>query len=193
ADGGLYMTPGYNPASELYYEPPRGFRISQVPAHPNSQDITNARTLILEMIQDFPFVGDAERAHAIAALLLPFVRQSIDGPTPLHLFEKPSPGTGATLLIQALAYVSIGRDPAMMTEGRDEDEWRKRITSKMAAGHAFILIDNLRRRLDSAALSSAITATTWEDRRLGATEIISVNMVDDDPDRIERLMNEIET
>jgi hypothetical protein len=35
------------------------------------------------------------------------------------------------------------------------------------------LIDNLRRPLDSAALSSAITATTWEDRRLGQTEIIS--------------------
>jgi phage/plasmid primase-like uncharacterized protein len=173
ADGRLYMTPGYNPASELYYQPPRGFRIPQVPASPNKQNIANARELILEMIRDFPFVGDAERAHAIAALLLPFVRQLIDGPTPLHLFEKPSPGTGATLLIQALAYVSIGRDPAMMTEGRDEDEWRKRITSKMAAGHAFILIDNLRRRLDSAALSSAITATTWEDRRLGATEIIS--------------------
>ena len=31
----------------------------------------------------------------------------------------------------------------------------------------FILIDNLRRRLDSSQLSAAITATTWTDRISG--------------------------
>src|SRR5262249_10301453 len=142
ADGRLHITPGYDRASGLYYEPPSGFGIPKVPSSPNIQNITDARKVILEMVQEFPFVGDAERAHSIAALLLPFVRQLIDAPTPLHLVEKPSPGTGATLLIQALAYVSMGRAPAMMTEGRDEDEWRKRITSKIATGPAFILIDN---------------------------------------------------
>ena len=59
-----------------------------------------------------------------------------------------------------------------MTEGRDEDEWRKRITAKLRTGAAYALIDNLRNRLDSAAVSSAITATTWEDRLLGVSNVI---------------------
>jgi putative DNA primase/helicase len=41
-----------------------------------------------------------------------------------------------------------------MTEGRDEDEWRKRLTSRLATGPAVILNDNLRRRLEDAALSA---------------------------------------
>jgi hypothetical protein len=56
-----------------------------------------------------------------------------------------------------------------MTEGRDEDEWRKRITAKLSGGSPFVLIDNLRRRLDSAAVSAGITSTTWEDRILGVS------------------------
>ena len=40
-------------------------------------------------------------------------------------FEKPSPGTGATLLVECLAYAAIGRPVPAMTEGRDEDEWQQ--------------------------------------------------------------------
>ena len=36
-----------------------------------------------------------------------------------------------------------------MTEGRDEDEWRKRLTAKLRNSPQFLLIDNLHRRLDS--------------------------------------------
>jgi hypothetical protein len=102
---------------------------------------------------------------------LPFARDLIDGPTPLHLFEKPSPGTGATLLVDMLSLPATGRALATMTEGRDEDEWRKRITAKLRSGSTFILIDNLRRRLDSAAVSAGITSPAWEDRILGVSEV----------------------
>src|SRR5207244_9093406 len=41
-------------------------------------------------------------------------------------------------------------------------------------GPPAILIDNVRRRLDAAALSAAITASVWEDRLLGSTRMVSV-------------------
>ncbi len=125
-----------------------------------------------ELLGDFPFVGNGEIAHGVAALLLPFARDLIDGPTPLHLFEKPSPGTGATLLVDMLALPATGQPIPTMTEGRDEDEWRKRMTAKLIGSPSSLLIDNLRRRLDCAALASGITATTWEDRILGASEMV---------------------
>lgn len=173
-DGKLQAVPGYNSAAQVYYEPARDLIVPDVPLSPSVAEIREARDLILELIQDFPFVGRAERAHAVALLLLPFVRDLIDGPTPVHLVEKPAPGTGATLLVTALTWPAIGRHIEVMTEARDEDEWRKRITAKMSSGPAFILIDNLRASLDSAALSAAISARNWEDRRLGQTENLSL-------------------
>lgn len=166
--GELQTTPGYHPASQTFYAPAAGFTVPDV----TGRDVEHARDLICdELLSDFPFVGDAELAHAVALLLLPFARDLIDGPTPLHMIEKPAPGTGATLLIDMLAFPATGRPIPTMTEGRDEDEWRKRLTAKIRSGAAFALIDNLRRELDSAAVSSIITSTIWEDRILGSSEV----------------------
>ncbi len=169
-DGTLQTSPGFHPASQTYFSPAVGFTVREVPERPEGIDLETARILIVdELLGDFPFVSDAEVAHAVAIILLPFVRDLIDGPTPLHLIEKPSPGTGATLLVDMLSAPFTGRPIPTMTEGRDEDEWRKRITAKLSGGSPFVLIDNLRRRLDSAAVSAGITSTTWEDRILGVS------------------------
>ena len=172
ADGTVQTEPGYHPRSKTFYVPSAGFSVEDVPEFPEGADLERARIFICdELLGDFPFVSDAEKANAIALGLLPFARDLIDGPTPLHLFEKPSPGTGATLLVDMLSLPSTGRPIPTMTEGRDEDEWRKRITAKLRSGSPFVLIDNLRRRLDSAAVSAGITSTTWEDRILGFSEV----------------------
>src|SRR5262249_21633154 len=96
--GCLRTEPGYDEESGLYHAPPSGLFIPDIPANPTSHDIAVARQLLYELLLDFPFVSDADRTNAIAVLLLPFVRNLIDGPTPLHLIEKPTPGTGASLL-----------------------------------------------------------------------------------------------
>jgi putative DNA primase/helicase len=173
ADGRLLREPGYDAAAETYYAPLSGLIVPAVPESPSAEDVARARALLCEdLLGDFPFTGEAERAHAVALALQPFVRELIEGRTPLHVIEKPTPGTGAGLLVRALTLPALGGPPAMMTEGRDEDEWRKRLTAKLLGAPAIIVIDNLRRRLDSAALSSAITAAVWEDRLLGKTEMV---------------------
>ena len=175
ADGSITTEPGYCASSRAFYHPAHPVEIPDVADEPDDDEVSKARALILdELLADFPFIGDAERAHAAALMLLPFAREMIDGPTPFHLVEKPSPGTGASLLVDGLLYPALGRSLPAMSEGRDEDEWRKRITAKLMEGPTAVSIDNLRRRLDCAALSVAITATTWEDRVLKASEIARV-------------------
>ncbi len=172
-DGVLVTRPGYDRASCVYYAPGNGFTVPDVPRHPTAEDLARARGLLLDdLLVDFPFTGDAERAHTVALLVQPFVRELIPGATPLYLIEKPAPGTGASLLAEVVLFPAIGHPTAAMTEGRDEDEWRKRITSKLLDGPTTVLIDNLRRRLESSALSVAITTPMWEDRRLGYSEIV---------------------
>lgn len=169
-DGSLQLEPGYHPGGRVYYAPAAGFTVPTVADHPTAADVAKARRLIAEeLLGDFPFIGPEERAHAVALVLLPFARDLIDGATPLHLIEKPTPGTGATLLGDVVTLVALGRPAPVMTEARDEEEWRKRITATLLRGPSVIVIDNLKRRLDSAALSAAITASTWEDRILGVS------------------------
>jgi hypothetical protein len=171
-DGSLHIEAGYSPTSRCFYHPAQDFSLRPIADSPTPEHVSQARDLIMELVWDFPFVSDAERAHAIGLLLLPFVRDLIDGPTPLHLIEKPSPGTGASLLASVLTHPAIGFDLPVMTEGTSEADWRKRITAKLREGPSIVLLDNLKGRLDSAALSAAITSRAWEDRILGLSEVL---------------------
>ena len=170
--GTLLTSPGYHPDARLLYVPAPGFVVPGIPQKPTDADIATARALIVDdLLGDFPFTGPAERAHVVSLLLLGFLRSMIDGPTPLHLIEKPSPGTGATLLVDCIATILTGAGANIMTEGRDEEEWRKRVTAKLRQIPTILLIDNLREKLDSAAVAAALTASFWEDRILGSSEM----------------------
>lgn len=170
--GTLITVPGYHPDARLLYVPAPGFTVPAISARPSEAEIAAARTLICDdLLGDFPFVGPAERTHAVALLLLGFLRGIIEGPTPLHLIEKPTPGSGATLMVDAIATILTGAGASVMTEGRDDDEWRKRVTAKLRQIPSIVLIDNLRNKLDSAAVAAALTAPFWEDRILGQSEM----------------------
>jgi hypothetical protein len=174
-NGTLLTEPGYHPEARTYYVPSANFKLQTISDRPTQEEVTTAKELILKgMLGDFPFTGDAELAHAVALLLLPFVQAMIDGATPFHLIEKPSPGTGASLLANCLHYIATGRDIAIMTEGRDEEEWRKRITAKLRGGPQYIMIDNIRLPLESAAVAAALTAEEWEDRVLGTSQVVRI-------------------
>jgi putative DNA primase/helicase len=172
--GTVSLEPGYHPEARVYYQPGQ-LDVPTIPLHPTTEDLARARKLLLEdMFGDFPFVDEAARAHTIALALQPACRGLIDGPTPLYVIEKPSPGTGASLLVNQIGVLTTGRPPAALTEGSSEDEWRKRITSKLMRSPSLIVIDNLRERLDSAALSAALTADTFEDRVLGLSQMVTL-------------------
>ncbi len=172
ADGRLRTEPGYDEATLSYLDLAAGLHVPPVPEKPTREEIERARSLILDdLLGDFPFSSDSDRAHAVAAGLHPFVRRLFDGPSPLHLIDKPEPGTGGTLLADVLLHPALGRPPPKMTEGRDEDEWRKRMTAKLLSAPSAVVLDNLRSRLDSAQVASAITSNIWEDRILGLSEM----------------------
>jgi hypothetical protein len=171
-NGQLLTAPGYHPDARLLYVPAPGFAVPQIPARPTPDHVATARELICEdLLGDFPFVSAAEHAHAVALLLLGFLRGMIDGPTPLHLIEKPTPGTGATLMVDAIATILTGAGASVMTEGPNDDEWRKRLTAKLRQAPPIVLIDNLRQKLDSSAAAAALTAPFWEYRILGVSEM----------------------
>ena len=149
---------GYDEPTKLFIWP-QGLDVPFIPSRPTAADVAKARHLIeVELLGDFPFDDEASKTHAIAALLHPFVRPMIAGATPLHLIDKPVPGTGAGLLTDAITFPALGRSPDLTTLGKLEDETRFALFAALRTGPAVIVLDNINEPLKSTALASMITA-----------------------------------
>jgi len=173
SDGKLLTTPGYNQSSGVIYAPPRGYKSLPIPDKITSSDLDRAKELIEEVLEDFPFsandAGDsADHDNAIALFLLPFARDLIDGPTPLHLIEASMAGSGKGLLGSALLYPGMGKIFGSPQPAED-DELRKLVTSQIVACKPVIYLDNINRPIVSAELCAALTMELWDDRVLGSS------------------------
>jgi len=175
AAGNLVQSPGYHREARLWLHRPLGFDPPNVPDRPSKSQIAKARSLLLDdLLTDFPFTAESDRAHAVAALLLPFVRRLIQGPTPLHLVEAPTPGTGKTLLAETISRIVQAKPAEVTTIENDEKENSKKITALLDGAPQVVLIDNIRIGLKSSQLAAVITSETWTDRVLGITRMTSL-------------------
>ncbi|MGH7169634.1 MAG: DUF3854 domain-containing protein, partial [Gemmataceae bacterium] len=154
ADGKLIDKPGYDAAARVYYDPPASLQVPTVAQAPTEVDVNRAKGLFFDhLFKDFPFKDDkgASKAHALAALLLHFLRDVIDGPTPIHLIDAAKPGTGKGLLADAIVIPATGREAETTPPPRNEEEMRKALTAALMEGPSHITLDNLSGDLDSAA------------------------------------------
>jgi hypothetical protein len=174
-DGSLLSSPGYDEKSGLYYNVSEGLDIPEIPDHPTQEDAIKARKYVMENVfVNFPFEDKASRANALGGLLTPIVRPMIKGNVPMMLIDKPSAGTGASLILEIISTVALGHVAEMKSPVGNEEEWRKMITSTLREGAALILIDNIEDRLKSPSLARALTSTQWSERRLGKSENLSL-------------------
>jgi putative DNA primase/helicase len=158
-DWALRSVSGYHRSARAYCAIPDDVHVPPVSDAPTAEDVARAKALILEdLLGDFPFEKPV-RPRARRRAVPPAVRARRDqrGPTPLHVAESPTMGTGKGLLVDALLRPSCGRGVAVMAQCRDGDEWRKRITASLRGGHAAIQIDNVTAALDSGELAMALT------------------------------------
>jgi hypothetical protein len=176
AEGTLIQEPGYHPASGIYYLPEPALSIPRVCDIPTRDEMEHAKRLIFdELLVDFPLEDDTSRAHALCLLLERFARAMIDGNTPLYAIDAPAQGSGKGLLMQVLLTPACGRDGASsLSPTQYDEEWRKRLTSVLLEQPEVVAIDNVVGLFESAALASAVTATTWHDRLLGANQTVRV-------------------
>lgn len=166
--GTLRREHGYDPESRFYVASPGTW-----PTWEGS--VESARDFLLEeLLGDFAFATQADRANALAMLILPVVRPAIDGPTPMHLIDAPVQGSGKSLLAEVCLMATCG-DHVRTTPGSvDEDEWRKKIIGGLLDGKPYVWFDNVTRLVRADALDIVLTSREISDRRLGVTEIVSV-------------------
>jgi hypothetical protein len=174
SDGTIVSESGYDAATKLYYVPDREAFAVEVPEKPTTEDLSAAVALLDEAAGDFPYRDKASAANTLALLLTPILRNVIEGPVPLALIDKPTPGTGGSLLAEAVSLIATGSPAGMMSAPRDDEEVRKQITSALIRGNLVITLDNVDGVLHAPSLSRALTSEFWEDRVLGRSEIIRV-------------------
>jgi hypothetical protein len=173
AEGHLLLDPGYHASARLWLHYNDEMRVHEVPSQPTEDQVAGAVTLLCEdLLVDFPFAAPSDLAHALAALILPFVRRMIPGPTPIHEIEAPTPGSGKGLIADVISIIALGRSCEVTTITKDEDEARKKLTAILSRGHPVVVFDNIRGALESAQLAAAITAEIWSDRILGKTQMV---------------------
>ena len=175
--GELIMNEGYHQNDRVWLTPDATLELQPVPDEPSPEEISAARGLLFDdLLVDFPFVDTSDRAHAVAAMILPFIRRMIEGPTPMHLIEAPTMGSGKGLLANLISIVATGVVCDARTLPESEDEVRKMVTAELMKGRPIILLDNAsdRRQLYSSALASVLTSVRWTDRKLGQSAMASV-------------------
>jgi hypothetical protein len=167
--GEVIVTPGFHPASGVYYLAPPDLELLELKAEPTPDEIQHAVELIDDLVCDFPFADDSARAHMFAFVLTIIVRDTIAGPTPLFVFEAPAPGTGKSLLMEVLSYLLLRDGCLHLPPTADDEEFSKKLTSAFMSGETLITWDNVE-DLRVPALKRALTGTIWTDRVLGVTE-----------------------
>jgi hypothetical protein len=174
SDGSVLDAPGWDEVTGLLYEPMPGASWPAVPARPSKAEVTAAVKALEDPVRDFPFVADSDRAAYAAAVLSLLARHTIDGPVPMFAVRAPTPATGKSLLAEVIGLIGTGRTPPAMTMTYEGEELRKRITALAVGGTPLVLIDNLSGSVGSDTLAAALTATEWEDRVLGFTQMVRV-------------------
>ncbi|MEZ4565227.1 MAG: DUF3854 domain-containing protein [Thermomicrobiales bacterium] len=165
--GRILRESGYDAETRLYLD-----LISRcnVPDHPTHEDVTAAVGLIMQGLNSFPLDSAASLAHAFVLMAEPFVRPLIAGPTPLHLVESPTQGSGKGKLVSLTQRPSLRGPVTEMSVPTSDEEMGKLITTKAREGASVFLLDNLKDVLASAALAQGLTSGMTSGRILGVTQ-----------------------
>lgn len=174
SDGHVVTEEGYCSKSRVFYIPESGLKVPKVSQNPPSEEILKAKELIFgNLLCDFPFVSESDRAHAFAMLLNPCIRALINGPTPLYLITAPTTGTGKTKLTVNSLSIWVS-DISPFSLSAREEEAAKELYGYLRRGREIILIDNLKHRLTSASFEAILTTRHYSSRVLGVSECPSV-------------------
>lgn len=172
ADGSVCTTPGYDRVSQTYADFPTDLAVS-VPDSPTAQQIEDALSLILmDWWADFPFPEESDRTNALAMLLTPFVRDSVNV-VPLAIVNGLVMGSAKNLLADVCSLVFSGATSQLDSLSEDDEEMRKVVTAMLRGAPSVVVFDEAH-VIGGKSLAKLLTAETWGDRVLGVSNRVAL-------------------
>lgn len=167
ADGTALSEPGYDPSSGFLYLPPPSLFVPSLPLTPDM--VSWAVDILHQMVADFPWRSESDRANYFGMLLTPLIRLLCPPPYKLGIVTAPQPASGKTLLIRIMHELHGGVFRSEIP--RDEAELKKQVTSILTGTTApVVTFDNVSGVFRSSVMDGLLTSDVWTDRVLGATQ-----------------------
>lgn len=151
-----------------------GLERPDIAERPTRDDARTALEALRDLIEQFPFVSDADRSVAIAAILTSVSRLCYDC-APLIALSAPTAGTGKSLLADLIAIIATGAPAPAISQSRDPEEMRKLILTLLLESSQVAMVDNVVHALDDAPLCSALSQSTVRGRVLGVSQSATVS------------------
>jgi hypothetical protein len=161
-DGTVIDTPGYDPATGLFFDPGR-VKFPPVPELPSKKDAEKALALLLDTVSEFPFVSEAAQSVSVSCIMTPLIRPAV-ATAPLFVFDAPTPGTGKGMNTRIPAWIATGRGPSMLGNWSDSGEDKRRLLAVMLEALQVVVIDNVNETLKSDTLCTILTEGQIRDR-----------------------------
>ena len=172
-DGSLHTRYGYLDATQGFLCV-KGLESLAEAGEVSEEDVVRAKALFNDgPLSGFVFDSEASRTHAFSAMIQPIVRSQFGGPTPLHLVEAPTAGSGKTMLARFIAAVNAPRIQDTILP-KEEPEREKLVLSLLSALPEAILLDNIAGYVRSPTLDKVLTSDVYTGRVLGVTKTASL-------------------
>lgn len=174
-DGSILQQRGYSPIARLWLEPSVAVTVED---EPTRDDAVAAVEMFRDLLCDFRLQPGGFESW-LAGVLTSLVKPAIsNAPAPLVCVSAPSPGAGKSLLIEVASEILTGEPfEARPYNPKDASEWGKRVTSFVRAGRSMGVFDNIAGAFGDETIDRLLTATTWGDRVLGASEAPPIPIV----------------
>jgi hypothetical protein len=166
-DGRVIQRRGYDDRTGIYCNTKINV---EVPERLTQDDAKAAAARLLELVEQVPFENAAHRSGWVAALLSVVGRWAFKGQCPLFMFDANREGTGKGFLVNIISGIALGRPCDFFVQTADEEEERKRITSKVLTAQPIVLIDEVDKPFGSGPLQGLLTSGVWSDRLLGGND-----------------------
>ena len=170
-DGREISTPGHDAKSGLYVA--TAAQLKPLKGKAGRARGTESIKVLLKLMRGFPFVSDADSSAALAAVMTSLLRRLLPA-APMFGITAPTPGTGKTMLAEAVSIIATGRRPAVMSLGSDENEFAKRLNGVLLAGDSMLGIDNITRPIGNEdVLNQLLSQPVLRFRPLGGSGMVS--------------------
>jgi putative DNA primase/helicase len=175
-DGSILIEPGYDVATRLYHlaNPDLDFtELKKMLDHPDRELALECLALLMELLIEFPFKGEVDRAVALSGILSAVARGALPV-TPLHSSSAPEAGSGKSYVWDVCAAIAIGSYCPVIAADKKEEETDKRLTGLLLSAITLASIDNVKAPLDSALLCQAVERPRVMVRRLGGSDVFEI-------------------
>lgn len=172
-DGSLMTVAGYDPDTGMFGV--FDAREFSIPENPTRVQAAAALALLKDLLFEFTFARDTDRAAALAPMLTATLRPSLPH-APMFHARAPMVGSGKSYLCELITAFATPQRGTPTTFPGDDEECRKLLLAELLRGPAVIQFDNLTGDLVAhRSLCTALTSEYMSGRILGVSKTATVS------------------